>query len=126
MLITLVYTIIGGVVFYLIEKVIIKRKKTDLRSFHKIIGCINLCLAVVFLGIYFVFPNMFSNDVNISNQFIYICFSILASYYYILAAPLSIANVFIILKTKSEHKVILFINIIACILLVISFLLFLQ
>ena len=126
MLISLSYSIIGGLILYLIEKMVMRKKETDLYSFHKITGIINLCLAIFFLILYLLFPDMFSENVKINNQFIYICFSILASYYYILAAPLSMANSLAILKIKSKNKIQLFINVLAFIILIISFPIFLQ
>lgn len=106
--------------------VIMKKKKTDLYNFYKIIGIINLCLAIFFLILYLISQDIFSNNINISNKLLYICFTILASYYYILSAPLSIANLLVILKIKSKKKLLLFINALAFIFITISFPLFLQ
>ncbi len=71
---------------------------------YKIVGCINLGLVVIFLLLYLMDPSLFSKDTTINNSYIYVAFSILASYYYILAAPLSIASALIMLKNKSEKK----------------------
>ncbi|MBS7575958.1 MULTISPECIES: hypothetical protein [unclassified Enterococcus] len=125
MLMTLSYLATGGLILFLIESLIIKKKGWDLDRFHQIIGTINLCLVIFFLMLYLLSPDLFSSDVKIKNQFIYICFTILASYYYFLAAPLSIASSFVILKTSTKNNGLLYLNVIASLLLIISFRLFL-
>ncbi|MGX7245056.1 hypothetical protein ACWOC1_09400 [Enterococcus quebecensis] len=126
MLITLCYAIVGGGLFYLIEGIIVKRKKINLCRFHKVTGYINLCLALGFLLIYFINQDIFSKDVTISNEIIYICFSILAIYYYVLALPIALANSLIIIRIKNKEKRIINLNIISCVLLIISVPLFLK
>lgn len=123
MIITLGYTLVGGGLLYLLEKYIMKKK--DLKRFHSFFGFINVCLACFFLILYFINPSIFSTNTGINNQFLYICFSVLASYYYILAAPISLANSIVLGKMKSRG-LLFYMNLLATVLLIVSFPLFLK
>lgn len=125
MIITIGYVLVGGGVLYIIESLIMKKKQIDLSRLHSIFGFINFGLACLFLVLYFINPSLFSTNTGIENQFLYICFSVLASYYYILAAPISLANSILLGKMKNKG-LLFYLNLLATVLLIVSFPLFLK
>lgn len=125
MFIALAYTLVGGIILYLIEININKKTKVKLLQFQIVTGWINTILAIFFIFLYYMYPSIFSKDTQITSQLILFCFTVLAIYYYLLAAPLVLANVLILLKVKSKEKLLLYLNTVAYLLLVASYLLFL-
>jgi len=94
------YAIVSTFILYLVYLLV--SKKSDRFRIRKplVISIVNFILTVSFLLFFIVSPTSFTADNTIDNTFLYVAFSIFASYFYLLIIPISGVHIIMALQKK--------------------------
>jgi len=97
------YYLFSGGIFYIIFRYLIKQtSRIDFKSISLFLGYVNVALGITFLLMYFMNPSVFSTDVTISNQLLYILMAVFSTYFYLIAPGISMSNLALLYKQKKQ------------------------